>query len=74
MVSMKNRELLRVEVVSKQSWLIYKLYSESGKFLCYMGQPVGDTRRSMAGETEQELLDNIQKAVSKQGFAKPKTK
>lgn len=43
MISMKNRELLRVEVISKQSWLIYKLYSESGKFLCYIGQPMGNT-------------------------------
>lgn len=57
-----SKKFINVEVIKNQTWFIYKAYNE-GKFVCFMGQPIGDTSRSVFGTTKDELFSNIEKFI-----------
>lgn len=68
MITTKNRKLLYLDVIKGQTWFLYKLYGNDGKFVCFMGQPIGNSRFSVFGTTEESLKDNIKKYMATHGY------
>lgn len=58
-----SKKFLNLEIVKNQTWFIYKVYND-GKLVCFLGQPIGNSRYSVFGITKDELLKNIEKFVS----------
>ena len=63
MVSLINKEFLHLITVEKQTWFVYRMYNKYGQLVCFVGEPAGNSRCRICGQTEEALLDNIKKYV-----------
>ena len=68
MITKQNRKILYVDVIKEQTWFLYKIYNKDGKFVCFMGQPIGNSRCSVFGTTEESLKNNIKKYMTTHGY------
>ena len=57
-----HKKFIHLEIIKKQTWFIYKIYN-NGKLVCFMGQPIGNTRCSIFGITKDKLFSNIEKFI-----------
>lgn len=70
MVSLVNREFLHLASVAKQTWFIYRMYNKYGQLICFVGEPAGNSRCRICGQTEESLLANIKKYMLNQTVVK----
>ena len=65
-----NKQFSHVVSVEKQIWFVYRMYNKCGQLVCFMGEPAGNSRCRICGQTEENLLDNIKKYVSNKNSMK----
>ena len=70
MNSMQQKKFLHVQDIAGQTWFIYEVYDSNYQLICYMAQPMGNTRYCVRGKTEEDLIANVEKCMLSKSNAK----
>jgi len=68
------KKFLHVQDVAGQTWFIYEFYDSNYQLICYMAQPMGNTRYCVRGKTEEDLIANVEKCMLSKGSIKQETR
>ncbi len=63
MNSIQHKKFLHVKTVTDQTWFVYEVYDINYQLVGCMAQPMGNTRFSVYGKTEEDLISNIEKSM-----------
>ncbi len=64
MNSIQHKKFLHVKTVTDQTWFVYEVYDINYQLVGCMAQPMGNTRYSVYGKNEEDLVAKIEQSVS----------